>query len=191
MRKLFVAVLGIVGALCLSASPVMAGAIINKSNLSADYFRSLTRHASIDAADIIAYNPAGVMKLENGIYVKADLLYINKEYNNKVPTSVPDFNESGNFTSDEPSIVPGLFSVFKRDKWAGFFAVTVPGGGGEVKYDEGNARTAALSRIFVGFPIPASLEFAHLLSHSSPQGYICPSAPRAAFSHSASVGSLN
>jgi long-chain fatty acid transport protein len=152
MRKFVVAVLSIVGMLSLSASPVLAGAILNKSNLSADYFRSLTRHASIDAADIIAYNPAGVMALENGLYVKADLLYINKDYDNKVP-SVIGVGESGNFNSDEPSLVPGLFSVYKQDKWAGFFAVTVPGGGGEVKYKDGNARTSALSLAFIGLAL--------------------------------------
>jgi long-chain fatty acid transport protein len=148
MRKFIIAVLAIVGMLSLSAPPVLAGAIVNKSNLSADYFRSLTRHASVDAADIIAYNPAGVMALENGLYVKADLLYITKDYDNKVPT-VAGVGESGDFNSDEPSIVPGLFAVYKRNKWAGFFAVTIPGGGGEVDYEDGNARTAALSLAYI------------------------------------------
>lgn len=154
MRKIVIAVLSIVGMMGLSASPLLAGAIINKSNLSADYFRSLSRHASIDAADIVAYNPAGVMALENGTYVKLDLLYINKDYDNKVPTSMPDFGESGDFNSDKPSIVPGLFSVFKQDKWAAFFAVTVPGGGGEVEYNDGNARTARLSWIYAALAGP-------------------------------------
>ncbi len=136
MKKIFV-VMGVIGLLCVSVSPLYAGGIINKSNLSADYFRSLTRHASTDAADIIPFNPAGVMKMENGMYVKADALYINKVYQN----DVPGFDE---FESDEPSLVPGFFSVFKQDKWAGFFALTIPGGGGEVIYDNGNARTVAL-----------------------------------------------
>lgn len=151
IRKL-IAVMGVIGLMCMSASPVLAGGILNKSNLSADYFRSLTRHASIDAADIIAYNPAGVMKLENGTYIKADILYINKDYTNKVPNAIPDVvvdGEDGNFNSDEPSIVPGLFSVYKQDKWAGFFAVTIPGGGGEVDYKTGNARTSALAAAFI------------------------------------------
>lgn len=152
MRRIVIAVLSVMGMLGLSVTPVLAGAIINKSNLSADYFRSLTRHASIDAADIIAYNPAGVMELEKGLYVKADLLYITKDYDNNVPT-VFGVGESGNFNSDEPSVVPGFFSVYKQDKWAGFFAVTVPGGGGEVKYEDGNARTSALSLAFIGLAL--------------------------------------
>jgi long-chain fatty acid transport protein len=151
MKRRLIAVITIIGLACMSASPVLAGGILNKSNLSADYFRSLTRHASIDAADIIAYNPGGVMKLENGIYVKGDILYITKDYTNKVPNTYGDafVGEDGEFNSDTPSIVPGLFSVYKQDKWAGFFAVTVPGGGGEVDYEDGNARTSGLAMKFI------------------------------------------
>ena len=154
MMKKMVIVLAVIGLVCASASPLLAGGIINKSNLSADYFRSLTRHASTDAADIVAYNPAGVMKMENGIYLKGDLLYINKDYSNDVSTqtTIPYSlvtGMEGSYESDEPSIVPGLFAVYKEDKWAGFFAVTIPGGGGTVKYDEGNARTSALGIGFI------------------------------------------
>ncbi len=143
MKKIFV-VLGVIGLLCVSVSPLLAGGIINKSNLSADYFRSLTRHASTDAADIIPFNPAGVMKMENGLYTKLDALYIAKDYGNNVPDTFPVPGASGDFNSDVPSMVPGIFTVYKQDKWAGFFAVTVPGGGGEVDFENGNARTAVL-----------------------------------------------
>ncbi len=152
MKKLIV-VLAVIGLLCASASPLMAGAIINKSNLSADYFRSLTRHASTDAIDIIAYNPAGLMKMENGMYVKGDFLYITKDYSNDVPNQGGFYagisGEDGKFESDVPSIVPGLFAVYKEEKWAGYFAITVPGGGGEVDYEDGNARTSALAAGFI------------------------------------------
>ncbi len=143
MKKSLVA-LGVWILLCATVSPLSAGGIINKSNLSADYFRSLTRHASTDAADIIPFNPAGVMKMENGIYTKLDILYINKDYGNNVPSSFGVPGGFGDLSSDEPSIVPGFFAVYKEDKWAGFFAVTVPGGGGKVDFSDGDARTALL-----------------------------------------------
>lgn len=144
MMKKLIGILAVVGLLLASVSPLMAGGIINKQNLSGDYFRSLTRNASTDAADIVAYNPAGVMKLENGFYTKLDLLYINKDYSNTVGNEY-GYGEAGTYSSDVPSMVPGFFTVYKKDKWAGFFAFTVPGGGGEVEFEDGNARTAQLA----------------------------------------------
>jgi long-chain fatty acid transport protein len=145
MRR-FVVLSVLIGFLCLSAQSSWAGGIINKSNLSADYFRSLTRNAATDAADIVAYNPAGVMKMDNGFYTKLDLLYVAKDYSNTVPDQTGFFSgEDGSFNSDVPSIVPGLFAVYKRDAWAAFFAVTIPGGGGKVEYDEGSAYTSLLA----------------------------------------------
>jgi long-chain fatty acid transport protein len=146
MRRI-VGIIGVAGLLCLSAATLWAGGIINKSNLSADYFRSLTRNAATDAADIVAYNPAGVMKMDNGLYTKLDILYVAKDYSNTVPNQagVPFSGEDGTFSSDEPSVVPGFFAVYKQDDWAGFFAVTIPGGGGKVKFDEGSAYTSLLA----------------------------------------------
>ena len=160
MKKIIV-VLGVIGFLCASVAPLWAGGILNKSNLSADYFRSLTRHGSTDAADIVAFNPAGVMKMDNGFYTKLDVLYIAKEYSNTVPASFPVPGATGEFSSDTPSIIPGFFSVYKQEKWAGFFAVTVPGGGGKVEYDTGNARTAILGGgiIQAGNSTPAGIVY--------------------------------
>lgn len=145
MMKKLIGLLAVLGLLLVSVSPSMAGGIINKQNLSADYFRSLTRNASTDAADIVAYNPAGVMKMDNGLYTKLDVLYINKDYTNTVRNVYPFPGEDGQYDTDVPSIVPGFFTVYKQDKWAGFFSLTVPGGGGKVEYENGNGRTVQLA----------------------------------------------
>jgi long-chain fatty acid transport protein len=145
MMKKLIGLLAVLGLLLVSVSPSMAGGIINKQNLSADYFRSLTRNASTDAADIVAFNPAGVMKLENGLYTKLDVLYISKDYTNTVQNVYPFPGEDGQYDTDVPSTVPGFFTVYKKDKWAGFFSLTVPGGGGKVEYEDGNGRTVQLA----------------------------------------------
>jgi long-chain fatty acid transport protein len=145
MKRIMV-VFGMTGLLCLSATYLWAGGIINKSNLSADYFRSLTRNAATDAADIAAYNPAGVMKMDSGLYTKLDILYVAKKYSNSVPNQTNFFaGEDGDFSSDTPSLIPGFFTVYKQDDWAGFFAVTIPGGGGKLDFDEGSAYTSILA----------------------------------------------
>ena len=84
MRKGFAILCGL-GILVLAASPLYAGGIINKSNQSADYMRTLNRSAATDYPDIAVYNPAGIMQMENGAYAKLDVLYFDKDYSNNVP----------------------------------------------------------------------------------------------------------
>jgi len=122
----------------LAAGPAAAGGIINKQNQSADYLRTLGRNAATDYADIAVYNPAGIMQMADGLYGKLDVMYFGKDYSNDVPGF-------GTLDQDEPSIIPGVFTIYKRDRWAGFFAFTVPAGGGELDYKDGNARTIQLA----------------------------------------------
>lgn len=125
------------GFCCLFATSSFGSGIINKQGYSADYYRTLNRVAATDGVDAVAYNPAGVMKLENGFHTRADVQYVGKTYSNDVPGY-------GLLETDEPSIVPSLFALYKEDCWAGYFAITVPGGGGSVDYPDGNARTVAI-----------------------------------------------
>jgi long-subunit fatty acid transport protein len=154
MRKGFIAV-GIIVLMVGLASSLQAGGIINKQNLSADYIRTLNRNAATDMADAAVFNPAGTAMMEDGFYVKADAIYLYKDYSNKLPSSFPvqvapgviiPFNSGGGtLDSEEPSIIPGLFAVYKQNNWSVFFDVTIPGGGGKVRYDDGDSRTMALA----------------------------------------------
>ena len=78
------------------------------------------------------------MQMEDGLYGKLDVMYFDKDYANDVPGF-------GKLEQSEPSFIPSLFTVYKKKKWAGFFAFTIPAGGGELKYKNGNARTVALA----------------------------------------------
>ncbi|MBW2321629.1 MAG: hypothetical protein JRF31_12510 [Deltaproteobacteria bacterium] len=68
MKKLFVS-LCVAGLIVSSASSLFAGGIENKHNWSAEYVRTLNRNAATDSADAVVYNPAGVMKMEDGFYL--------------------------------------------------------------------------------------------------------------------------
>jgi|WetSurSiteA1Bulk_404760.scaffolds.fasta_scaffold15948_2 long-chain fatty acid transport protein len=145
MRKGFIAV-GVILLMVGLASSLQAGGIINKQNLSADYIRTLNRNAATDLADAAVFNPAGTAMMENGLYLKADAIYLNKDYTNQLPNAIGPLNlGGGTLDSEEPSIIPGLFAVYKQDRWSAFFTVTVPGGGGKVNYNDGDARTTMLS----------------------------------------------
>lgn len=132
MKKLFI-VLFSAGFLFYFASPLIAGGVDNKTNYSAEYIRTLNRNAATDSADAVAYNPAGVMTMENGYYINVSAHHVSKEYSNIIDGVTQD--------QDEPSIVPGLFGIYKQDQWALFAAVTIPAGGGKVEFNNGNATT--------------------------------------------------
>ena len=145
MRKGLIAV-GIIVLMVGLASSLQAGGIINKQNLSADYIRTLNRNAADDMADAAVFNPAGTVRLQDGFYVKADVIYLYKDYSNQLPNAIgPLPLTGGTLDSKEPSIIPGMFAVYKQDRWSGFFAVTVPGGGGKVDFKDGDSRTTMLS----------------------------------------------
>jgi long-chain fatty acid transport protein len=131
--KRSLSILCMTGIFILTASPLMAGGIANKQNFSTEYLRTSSRNSAIDSADAAVFNPAGVMKMEDGLYISAGAFYAFKDY----------YNASGGmrYESDEPSIVPYLIGLYKKDKWAAFGAFTVPAGGGKVVYDSGSATT--------------------------------------------------
>ena len=146
MKKLLV-FLCIAGLIAASASPLFAGVIDNKTNWSAEYIRTLNRNAATDSADIVAYNPAGVMKMEDGFFGSMSVQYIDKKYTNTVGGT--------DLESQEPSYLPGLFLLYKKDRYAGFFSFTIPGGGGYVDYSQGNYTTQyAAALINAGVYIP-------------------------------------
>jgi long-subunit fatty acid transport protein len=162
MRKGLIAV-GIIVLMVGLASSLQAGGIINKQNLSADYIRTLNRNAATDMADAAVFNPAGTAMMQDGLYLKADAIYLWKDYSNKLPASFGPFNTGGGTVdSEEHSLIPGFFAVYKQDRWSVFFDVTIPGGGGKVRYDDGDSRTMALAiayRALIGTGLnPASAE---------------------------------
>ncbi|MBT8363912.1 MAG: outer membrane protein transport protein [Deltaproteobacteria bacterium] len=152
MKKSLVLVC-VAGLIIAGTSPLFAGGIINKQNQSADYMRTLSRHAATDYADIAVFNPAGIMKMADGGYAKLDVMYFDKDYSNNAPNNFGEFDQNfGKFSSDKSSTIPAAFAIYKQKKWAGFFAFTIPAGGGELNYRQGNARTLQLAdNIAAGF----------------------------------------
>jgi len=136
MKKLMV-VFCVVAIASFWASAVWAGGAVNKTNWSAEYIRTLNRNAATDSADIVMYNPAGVMMMEDGFYGNISAHYIAKDYNNKI--------NGMDLDQDKPSIVPGVFAVYKSGPWAGFFGFSNVTGGGKVEFDKGNATTSTLA----------------------------------------------
>jgi long-chain fatty acid transport protein len=132
MMKLFIS-LCVASLFVLSGSYLFAGSVDHLSNFSAEYMRTLNRNAATDSADAVVYNPAGVMEMENGIYGNLSVQYTDKDWKNKV--------NGDSLSQDDPSIIPSLFGLYKKDRWAIFAAFTIPSGGGKVDFKDGDATT--------------------------------------------------
>lgn len=132
MKKLL-AILFLSSLVLFTSSPLIAGGITNKQNLSIEYIRTSSRNATIDSADAAVFNPAGATQMEDGFYINGGAFYAFKDYSNTIGGI--------EYSSDEPSIVPSLIGLYKKGNWAAFGAFTIPYGGGKVVYDRGNVTT--------------------------------------------------
>jgi long-chain fatty acid transport protein len=112
---------------------VLAGGIDNRTNWSVEYVRTLNRNAATDSADAVAYNPAGVMKMGDGLYGNLSVHMIDKNYSNNV--------NGQDLDSRKPSYIPGLFALYKQERWAVMAALSNYGGGGKVDFDNGSWTT--------------------------------------------------
>ena len=165
MRQKIISSVLLGGIYAVTPNPVLADGLINKQSFSVDYSRTFARHAATDSADITVYNPAGVMKMSDGAHFKMDFIALYKDYSN----TVPGFGE---MTQDEHyTYLPGLFAVYRQNHWAGFFAFTVPGGGGNVDYARGNATTVALASSLLAATPLDTIESMRLKGKSYHLGY--------------------
>lgn len=141
MRKTIVQVFTVLLAVGFLSQFAFAGGIDNKQNFSANYIGSASRNAAIDGADIAAYNPAGIMQMENGMYFEMDTQIFSLDY---------DHNIGGQgFGISENPIVPSFFTIYKKDKWAAFSTFTINGGGGKVEYEQGNIITKMIGNALI------------------------------------------
>ena len=116
-----------------SATALFAGSVDNRNNNSADYIRSVSRNSSLEGADIAIYNPAGTVRLQDGLHFSLSNQTVSK-FNRHEMNSSPFNAYESEITSP---LYPTAFAVYKRMNWAAFGAFSFPGGGGELRYDKG------------------------------------------------------
>ena len=112
--------------------PLYAAGIDNNSNFSTGYIRTFNRNAVTNAPDAAVYNPAGIVKLDNGFYVSLHNQFILRDYSHETATQ--------EYAATNPTLLlPSAFLVFTQDNWGVFGTFTVPAGGGSLKYEDGVA----------------------------------------------------
>ncbi|MDP2645983.1 MAG: outer membrane protein transport protein [Desulfobacterales bacterium] len=118
------------------AASLMAGGIDNNTNWSIEYIRTFNRNAATDGADIVLYNPAGTTRYSDGLYANGSGHYVSKQYTNRI--------DGTDKNSNEPSVIPGLFAIYKKGRWAISGGYSIHSGGGVCDFQEGSQTTGKL-----------------------------------------------
>lgn len=113
---------------------VFAGGILTNTNQSAQFVRMLSRNASTQI-DAVYFNPAGIIKLENGWHFA---LHNQSIFQNRtIESGYPYLNNKTYEGKVTAPLFPDVFAVYKKEKLALSFMVGPVGGGGGAKYDTG------------------------------------------------------
>ena len=119
---------------------LFAGGLVTNTNQSASWVRLPARDASTEI-DAVYFNPAGLMKLDNGFHfsISNQIISQNKEVENfyKGPGDAYGLNESLFIGKVSAPIFPSIYAAYKLDKLAFSVGFNPVGGGGGAKYDKG------------------------------------------------------
>ncbi len=121
------------GAILLTAS-LFAGGLVTNTNQSASWVRLPARDAAT-SIDAVYFNPAGLMKLENGLHLSLSNQTIWQ--NRKVSNDFPYLNDSEYEGEIFAPVFPSVYAVYKMDKLAFSFGFNAVGGGGGAEYGRG------------------------------------------------------
>ena len=127
--------------LCLFSVTVVKAQMDNLSNMSSKWIASPARYAATDEADIVNYNPAGVVHLSDGFH-------LNLSNQTLIRKPKHTFNlGAGDQTYGQDGIdpfLPNMYMAYKKNKWAVSSGLYISGGGATVNYPEGSINITLL-----------------------------------------------
>ena len=132
MKKQILLITGLVSL----ATMAFGGGIVTNSNQSAAWVRTLVRDASTDA-DAVYYNPAGLIKLNDGFHfsLNSQTIFQNKDVTSNYQFLNPSPKKyAGEVTAP---VFPGAYATWKKNKLAISFGFNPVGGGGGAEYAKG------------------------------------------------------
>ena len=120
--------------LFLLVQAAFAGGILTNTNQSAQWLRTLSRNASTQI-DAVYYNPAGLMKMENGLHLG---IYNQSIFQTRTIVSGYPYLNTDKYEGDVAApIFPTAYAVYKMDNLAFSFGFGPNGGGGSANYKNG------------------------------------------------------
>ncbi|MBI9052731.1 MAG: outer membrane protein transport protein [Bacteroidales bacterium] len=117
----------------------------NLANMSSEWIRMNNRNASLDAADIVNYNPAGLTFLNPGLHIN-----ISNQTLIRQPKHTYDLGlGEGEKTFEQDGIdafLPMFYATYVKEKWAVYSGVYIAGGGATVNYPDGSISTDIITK---------------------------------------------
>jgi hypothetical protein len=129
MKKLL-----ILSAAILFSGGLFAGGLVTNTNQSAAWVRLPARDAST-SIDAVYFNPAGLMKLNNGFHISVSNQTILQ--NREVTNDYQFLNDPVYKGEVTAPVFPSVYAVYKMDKLAFSFGFNPIGGGGGASYERG------------------------------------------------------
>ena len=135
MRKLLTFFAGM-----LITGSLIAGGLVTNTNQSAAWVRLPSRNASV-GIDAVYYNPAGLMKLENGFHVSLSnqSVFQKREIENSYSGPGGSFGINNHVYKGTVTALafPSIYAAYKMDKVAFSLGFNPIGGGGGAEFKKG------------------------------------------------------
>lgn len=130
MKKITISLIS----LLLVVNLAFAGGLVTNTNQSTAWARMLVRDAST-SIDAVYYNPAGLTKLDDGLYISFSNQSIFQKLT--ITNSFPYLNDKTFKGTVSAPIFPTLYVAYKTGRWAFSFGFNGVGGGGTADFAKG------------------------------------------------------
>lgn len=145
---------GLVTLIASLGTTVFGASIDHIQNYTAEYNANMAQQAAISPTTSPYFNPAGIMRLENGTYFTAGgQLAFGKEtmkYRTKN-------NSGGEYSADLAAPIPNFAVIRKQDDRAFFWTFGGIAGGGKLEYKDGVAGIKVLEDSYNSIPVVGPL----------------------------------
>lgn len=131
--------------LLVMLSITVNGQMDNLANMSSEWIRMNNRNASLDAADIVNYNPAGLTFLDEGLHINLSNQTLIRQPKHTYDLGLGE----GEKTFEQDGIdafLPMFYAAYVKEKWAISSGIYISGGGASVNYPNGSISTDLITK---------------------------------------------
>ena len=138
---------GLTALFAVLGTSAFGASIDHIQNYTAEYNANMAQQAAISPTTSAYYNPAGIMRLENGTYFTGGVQVAFGKETMKYRTKAGD---GGDYSADLLAPIPNFALIKKQDDRAFFWTFGGIAGGGDLEYKDGVAGIKVLEDVVPG-----------------------------------------